>query len=295
MPFGLKNAPAFFSRIVIEYFREFIHKFIEVYMDDWTIYSLLKEHVALLRLMFDRCRELQISSNLRKCIFSVPHGNFLGHIVFQEGVLADPAKVVVVVNMPPPTSAKKFHSTSGHIGYYRKFIRRYANITAPLENLLKKAEMFQWTPECDKSFETLKEKIITTLILIFPNQENEFHIHVDALGIFLGAILTQPGDGAMDHPIYFVSRKLSQEKHNYTTTEREGLAMIYDLQKFRHYLLGSHFKFFTDHSALKYLVNKPMLEGTICRWLLLFQEFSFEFIIKMGRCNVAPDHLSRLE
>jgi hypothetical protein len=183
----------------------------------------------------------------------------------------------------------------GHTGYYRRFIRRYENITAPLENLLKKAEVFQWTPECDKAFETLKEKLNTTPILIFPNWENEFHVHVDASGISLGAILAQPGDGAMDHPIYFVSRKLSQAERNYTTTEREGLAMIYALQKFRHYLLGSHFKFFTDHSALKYLVNKPVLEGRICRWLLLFQEFSFEVIIKPGRCNIGPDHLSRLE
>jgi hypothetical protein len=95
----------------------------------------------------------------------------------------------------------------------------------------------------------------------------------------LGSILTQPGDVAMDDPIYFASRKLSQAERNYTMSEREGLAMIYALQKFRHYLLGAHFKFFTDHSALKYLVNKPILEGRICRWLLLFQEFSFEVIV----------------
>jgi hypothetical protein len=136
------------------------------------------------------------------------------------------------------------------------FIQRYANITAPLENILKKDETFQWTPECDEAFDTLKEKLITTPILIFPNWENEFHIHVDASGFALRAILTQLGDGAMDHPIYFVSQKLSQEEINYTTMEREGLAMIYDLHKFIHYLLGYHFKFFTDHSALKYLVKK---------------------------------------
>jgi hypothetical protein len=140
MSFGLKNAPAVFSRIVIASFREFIHKFIEVYMDDWTIYSLLKEHVALLRLMFDRYRELQISLNLRKCIFCVAHGNLLGHIVCREGVLVDPTKVVVIVNMSPPTSANHLRSMLGHTGYYHRFIRRYANITTPLENLLKKAE-----------------------------------------------------------------------------------------------------------------------------------------------------------
>jgi hypothetical protein len=180
MPFGLKNAPAVFSKIVIEAFREFIHKFIEVYMDDWTIYSFLKEHVALLRLMFDRCRDLQISLKLRKCIFCVPHGNLLGHIVCREGVLVDPAKVVVIMNMAPPTSAKHLRSTLGHTSYYRKFIQRYANITTPLGNLLKKAETFHWTLECDKAFEKLKENLITTPILIFPNWETEFHVHVDA-------------------------------------------------------------------------------------------------------------------
>jgi hypothetical protein len=99
----------------------------------------------------------------------------------------------------------------------------------------------------------------------------EFHVHINAPGIALGAILAQPGEGNLDHPIYFASRNLSQAKCNYTTTEREGLEMVYALKKFRHYLLGGHFKFFIDHSTLKYLVNKPVLEGRICRWLLLFQ------------------------
>ena len=155
--------------------------------------------------------------------------------------------------------------------------------------------MFQWTLECDQAFDILKEKLSTTPILIFPNWEKEFHVHVDALGIALGTILVQPGDGNMSHPIYFSSRKLSQVERNYATTEREGLAMIYALQKFRHYMLGSHFNFFTNHYVLKYLVNKSVLEGRICRWLLLFQEFSFEVIIKPGRCNMGLDHLFRLE
>jgi hypothetical protein len=169
MPFGLKNVHAIFFKIVIATFREFIHKFIEVYMDDWMIYILLKEHVELLQLMFDRCRELHISLNLKKCIFCVQHGNLLGYIVCREGVLVEPAKVAVIVNMPPPTSAKQLRSMLGHTGYYHRFIRRYTNITAPMENLLKNVETFQWTPKCDKVFETLTENLNTTPILIFPN------------------------------------------------------------------------------------------------------------------------------
>jgi hypothetical protein len=137
--------------------------------------------------------------------------------------------------------------------------------------LLKKSKIFWWTPECDKEFDILKEKLTITPILIFPNWEIEFHVHVDASGIALGAILAQPGEGNMDHPIYFANKKISKDERNYTITEREGLDMIYALQKFRNYMLGSHFKFFIDHSALKYLFNKPVLEGRICRWLLLFQ------------------------
>ena len=120
-------------------------------------------------------------------------------------------------------------------------------------------------------------------------------MHVDASSIDLGIVLAQSGEGNIDHPISFTSRKLSSVEKNYTMTEREDLAMVYALQKFRHYLLGSHFKMFTDHSSLKYLVNKPMLGGRICRWLILFQEYDFEIIVKPGRLNLGPDHLSSLE
>ena len=151
------------------------------------------------------------------------------------------------------------------------------------------------TTECQKSLNILKEKMVTTPILVFPDWKKPFHVHVDASSIAFGIILAQPREGGIDHPIAFASRKLSSTKRNYTTIEREGLAMVYALQKFSHYLLGSHFKMFTDHSALKYLVNKPVLGGKICRWLLLFQEYDFEIIVKPGRLNVGPDHLSRLE
>jgi hypothetical protein len=118
---------------------------------------------------------------------------------------------------------------------------------------------------------TLKEKMVTAPILVFLDWEKTFNVHVDASMIALVAILAQPGVGDLDHLIAFTSRKLSDSEQNYNTIEREGLAMVYALQKYIHYLMGKHFKMFTDHSALKYLVNKPVLRGRICRWLLLFQ------------------------
>jgi hypothetical protein len=137
--------------------------------------------------------------------------------------------------------------------------------------------------------------MVTVPILDFPDWSKKFHVHVDAYSIALGPVLKQPGEGDIDHPLAFSSRKLSTTEINYTTTEREGLAMVYALHKFHHYLLGGHFKMFIDHSTLKYLVNKPVLGGRICRWLLLFQEYDFEIIIKPGRMNKGPDNLSRLE
>jgi hypothetical protein len=131
----------------------------------------------------------------------------------------------------------------------------------PMEKLLKKDCQFSWTDECQQSIDTLKQKMVTAPILVFPDWTKEFHVHVDAFSIDLGVVLAQSGEGDIDHPLSFASRKLSTTEINYTTTEREGLAMVYALQKFHHYLLGRHFKMFTDHSALKYLVNKPVLGG----------------------------------
>jgi hypothetical protein len=135
---------------------------------------------------------------------------------------------------------------------------------------------------------------VTTPILIFLDCTKEFHMHVDASSISLGAVLAQTGEGDIDHPIYFASRKLSESEKNYNTTEREGIAMLYALHNFINYLLGKHFKMFIYHSALKYLVNKPVLGGRMCRWLLLFQEYDFEIIVRLGKLNAGPEHLSRI-
>jgi hypothetical protein len=118
--------------------------------------------------------------------------------------------------------------------------------------------------------DTLKHKLVTAPILIFPDWNKEFHVHMDTSSITLGIVLSQPGKGDIDHSTSFAGRKLSIVDKKYTTMEWEGLVMVYALQKSRNYLLGSHFKMYTDYSPLKYLVNKPLLGGRICRWLLLF-------------------------
>jgi hypothetical protein len=141
-PFGLNNAPAIFSRVVVEAFKDFLHKFLEAYFDDWTIFSLLKDHIEFLRLMLDKCRQCQIALNLKKCILFLPFGVILGNIVCKQGLLVDPSKITIIVYLPPPTSVRQLHTALGHTRYYKNFIKGYAQIKAPMKKILKKDNKF---------------------------------------------------------------------------------------------------------------------------------------------------------
>ena len=169
MPFDLKNAPKIFSRVVVVSFKDFIHKCLEVYLDDCTIFSLLKDHVEILWLMLERCRQCHISLNIKKCIFNTLFGILLRHILCKRGLIVDPAKIVFIVNLPPQKSMCQLRATLGHIGYYMKFIKGYAKITIPMEKLLKKDIRFQWNDEFQESLDILKEKMVTKPILRFPD------------------------------------------------------------------------------------------------------------------------------
>eukprot|EP00253_Pinus_taeda_P007445 PITA_07445 len=191
MPFGLKNASTILSRVVLATFKEFIHKFLEVYFNDWIVFGLVKCHVDNLHLILDMCRRYQIALNLKKCFFlCVPFGILLGHVVCRQGIMVDPAKLIVIINLEAPRSVKQLCATLGHTWYYRKFVKGYAQITAPMEKLLKKDVAFCWNEECQHSLDVLKEKIVTAPILVFPNRKKEFHVHIDASWIALGEVLT---------------------------------------------------------------------------------------------------------
>eukprot|EP00253_Pinus_taeda_P004147 PITA_04147 len=143
--------------------------------------------------------------------------------------MVDPAKIVVIVNLEAPKNVKQLHTMFGHTGYYRKSIKSYAQITTPMEKSLKKDVTFCWDEECQRSLDVLKEKLVIALILVFPDWKKEFHVHVDASCIALGAVSTQRGEGEIDHPIAFASRKLSKAENNFPTTECEGLEYDFEV------------------------------------------------------------------
>ena len=202
----------------------------------------------------------------------VRQGKILGHIVSKNGISTDEEKINIIVQMPRPNNAKEVQGFMGHCGYYRRFIFCFLIIAQPLYALIVS---FEWTDACEQAFQTLKEALVNAPILRAPDWEKVFHVHIDASNFAIGCILAQPGEQNMDFPVSYASRQLNSAEKNYTTTEREGLGMVYAVKKFKHYLLANKFVFFSNHQALMYLVNKSCNTGRLVRWFLILLEFDF--------------------
>ena len=184
----------------------------------------------------------------------------VGHIVSNKGIGVDPDKVAAIQKLKIPEHMTALKGFLGATGYYRRFIYFYAQVAALLTHLTKQTDLpGVWTEECTKAFNKLKNRLSTALVLIPPDWSKPFEVHVDASNFAIGSVLSQKNDEGHDRPIYFSSRQLSGAEKNYSVTDREGLGMVYSVQKYRHYLLGYKFTFHIDHDALKYMVNKPQL------------------------------------
>eukprot|EP00253_Pinus_taeda_P033049 PITA_33049 len=212
----------------------------ELYFDNWTVFRLVKHHVASLGLMLDTCRRYQITLNLKKCLVCVPFGILLGYVEYREGLMVDLAKIAIIINLEAPRSVKQLCAMLGHTAYYRKLIKSYAQITASTENLLKKDDTFCWNEKCQQILDVLKEKMVIAPILVFPNWKKEFHVHVDASCIALEAVLAQDGEGELDHPIAFVNHLLRIDTGEEPTNLEEGLPYVY---LFAVHVANNHFAY----------------------------------------------------
>jgi hypothetical protein len=195
-------------------------------------------------------------------------GVVLGHHVSSEGIKVDPAKIEVIVRLPPPKTQKEVRIFLGHAGYYRRFIENFTKIVAPMFGLLIKDVDFVWTEQCQTAFETLKAKLSVAPVLRGPNWTLPFHISTDASDTAIGGVLGKKED-QQSYAIYFVSKNLSPAELNYTVTEKEFLAVVHAINKFRHYITGYEVFVHTDHSTIRFLMNKPITNGRVTRWLLV--------------------------
>ncbi|GJZ97074.1 reverse transcriptase domain-containing protein [Tanacetum coccineum] len=224
----------------------------------------------------------------------VKEGIVIGHKISKKGIEVDKAKIDVIAKLPHPTTVKGIRSFLGHAGFYRRFIKDFSKISRPMTHLLEKNTPFIFSEECIQAFQTLKKKLTEAPILIAPNWDQPFELMCDASDYAIGAVLGQRIEKHF-RPIHYASKTMTEAESNYTTTEKEMLAVVYAFEKFRSYLIMNKSIVYTDHSALKYLFAKKDAKARLLRWVLLLQEFDFKVIDTKGAENYAADHLSRLE
>ena len=190
MPFGLTNAPAAFMDLMNRVFRPYLDKFVIVFIDDILVYSKSsEEHEEHLRIVLSVLRNEQLYAKFSKCEFWLDRVIFLGHVISTEGVCVDPSKIVAIVNWKPPRNVTEVRSFLGLAGYYRRFVRDFSIIASPMTKLLRKDVYYRWTPECQQSFEILKERLTTAPVLTLPVEGGRFVVYSDASKQGLGCVL----------------------------------------------------------------------------------------------------------
>eukprot|EP00253_Pinus_taeda_P014719 PITA_14719 len=294
LPFGLSNAPATFQRAELGIFSKIIHDCVEVYMDDFTVYGdSFEEALENLEKVLIRCKETNLSLSHEKCFMMFTEGIVLGHHISGDGIKVDRSKVEVISKLPIPNCQKDLRSVLGFTGYYRRFIENFTKIASPLFKLLTKDCEFKWNPDCQSAFETLKRRISEAPILRGPNWKIPFHISTDASDTALGAVLGQKD--LISYGIYYTNKNLTPTELNYTVTEKEFLVVVHAINKFRHYITGYETCVHTNHSAIRYLINKPVTNGRVTRWRLILQDFNMIVLDRPGKQNTVVDFLSRIQ
>lgn len=294
MPFGLTNAPATWQRLIDKVLGADLEPYVLVYLDDIIVISPdFETHVRILGHVFDRLIAAGLTVSREKCQFCRPRLKYLGYVVDRYGLRVDPEKVEAILKISIPQSVTEVRSFLGMSSWYRRFIPNFSSIVVPLTTLTKKNISWNWTSDCDAAFQTIKEALVTAPILTCPDFDKPFTLQTDASSYGIGAVLTQ-NTAAGEQVICYLSRTLTRPERNFTTTERECLAVIWAVEKLRHYLEGAKFTVVTDHYSLLWLNRLKDPTGRLARWALRLQAFDFDIIHRKGKEHVVPDFLSRL-
>ncbi|GET62384.1 retroviral-like aspartic protease 1 [Rhizophagus irregularis DAOM 181602=DAOM 197198] len=263
MPFGLKNAPGTFQRLMDKILKEYIGEFVTVYLDDIMIYSEdFEEHIEHVDKVLSKLRENNMIVKLKKCQFGLRNINFLGHIVGRDGLRPDKEKVEQIENMRRPKTVTEVRSFLGLCSYYRRFMKGFSKIAKPLLNLTRKNEKFEWKEEQQEAFDVLRTKLTENPILVYPDFSREFILITDGSKIGLGAVLAQMNE------------------------ENKEVVIAY--------AIGRKFIVITDHAALKGLTDGKEQTGRRARWVMKLQQFDFKIVHRSGKKIKNADGLSRL-
>jgi hypothetical protein len=289
MPFGLTNAPSTFMRLMNEVLRAFIGRFVVVYFDDILIYSKsLEDHLDHLRAVFNALRDARLFGNLGKCTFCTDRVSFLGYVVTPQGIEVDKAKIDAIQSWPPPKTVTQVRSFLGLAGFYRRFVKDFSSIAAPLNELTKKDVPFVWGNTQEEAFMILKDKLTHAPLLQLPDFHKMFELECDASGIGLGGVLLQEGK-----PVAYFSEKLSGPSLNYSTYDKELYALVRSLETWQHYLWPKEFVIHSDHESLKHIRSQAKLNRRHAKWVEFIESFPYIIKHKKGKENVIADALSR--
>ena len=295
MPFGLRNAPATFQRLINGVLEGVPN--CEAYIDDLLIYSpTWPAHLAHLSTVFRRLSDANLTVNLAKCEFGQATVTYLGKVMGRGQVRPVQSKVEAILDYPPPTTRRELRRFLGMVGYYRSFCKNFSAVASPLTDLLSPKVVFKWTPRSQGAFESVKALLTTAPVLSAPNFNLPFSIAVDASDLGAGAVLMQQDEEGFEHPVCFFSRKFNLHQRAYSTIEKEALALVLAVQHFEVYVGGAvrPVLVFTDHNPLVFLDRMRNNNQRLMRWSLILQGHNLEIRHIRGRDNVVADALSRV-
>ena len=295
VPYGIQNGSMAFQMLMSRVLRNINFKFALVFIDDILCHSsTFEQHLEHLSAIFQRLRNSNLKLNPKKCQFAAQRVEYLGHIMSDKGIQANPDKTDIVKNFPRPRNRKEVKSFLGLCNFYRRYVKGYADIVNPLNQLLKKENIpLKWTAACEKAFNDLKDKLTSPPILAFPNLNKSFRIAVDASDYAIGYILSQFDDNKQERVIAYGGRSLRGTERKWSVTEKEGLALVEAVKTYHSYLANTEFEVFTDHISLTWLRNIKLASGRLARWSLRLQEYKFKITHRPGLRNQNADTLSR--
>ena len=292
LPFGLTSAPATFMRLMNDTLMPYLDQFVIVYLDDICVFSKTpEEHLEHVRKVLDLLRQEKLVGKLSKCEFGISSMDFLGHVVSDQGVATDPEKIKSVQEWPTPQNATDVMRFLGLANFYRRFVKDFSKIAAPLTTLTGNVP-FIWSPAAETAFKSLKTALTTAPVLCLPDCSKPFILECDASKFAIGQVLCQ-GEGRDRRVVAFESRKMIPAEVNYPVHDQELLSVVHGLRKWRHYLHGGKVRVITDNWATKFLLTKPELNKRQAGWLDFIQEFNLEIIYRPGKENIVADALSR--
>ena len=294
MPQGLSASPEVFCQLSDQVLAPISHLKISNYIDDYCLSSQnVTQMIYKLRKLFERFRHFGLTLNPEKCSFMFPEIQFLGHKLNAEGIKPLDENIIKIKNFPVPTTVKKVRRFHGLVSYYRKFVKHFSELAAPLTNLTKKNQKFRWSEDAQRSFDILKNALAHPPILIHPNYEKTFILSSDSSDTALGAMIGQRDNYGIIHPIAYFSKKLNPTQRKYTIMEKELMAIVEAVKSFKYYLYGRKFIIRCDNSALTKLTKLESPGNRVSRWFAFLSDYDYSFELIKTTDNVVADTLSR--